>query len=49
MTAGSGEYNTLDAESVDLQNSIFIKSYYKFMPDMNPPKKSRVVCIYNTY
>jgi hypothetical protein len=49
LTAGSDEYNTLNAESVDLQNSIFIKSYYKFMSDMNPPKTSRVVSIFNTY
>jgi len=45
MTAGSYEYNTLNAESVDVQNSFFIKSYYKFMSDMNPPKISRVVSI----
>ena len=46
ITAGSEEYNTINAESVGLQNSIFIKSYYKFMSDLNPPKKSRVVSIY---
>ncbi len=49
MTAGSDEYNILNAESVDLQNSFFIKSYYKFMSDLNPPKKSRVVSCDNTY
>jgi hypothetical protein len=49
MTADSDEYNTLNAESVDLQNSMFIKSYYKFMSDLNPPQKSRVVSILNTY
>ncbi len=49
MTAGSDEYNTINAESVGLQNSFFIKSYYKFMSDLNPPKKSRVVSIYDTY
>ena len=49
MTAGSDEYNTINAESVGLQNSIFIKSYYKFMSDLNPPEKSRVVSICDTY
>ena len=49
MTADSNEYNTLDAESVDIQNSIFIKSYYKFMSDLNPPQKMTVVSIHNTY
>jgi hypothetical protein len=49
MTAGSNEYNALNAESVDPQNSFFIKSYYKFMSDLNPPKKSRVLSIYNIY
>jgi hypothetical protein len=49
MTAGSDEYNTINAESVDLQNSIFIKSYYKFMFNLNPPEKSRVVSICDTY
>jgi len=49
MTAGSDEYNTLNAESVDLQNSFFIKSYYNFLSDLNPPKKSRVVSIYHAH
>ena len=49
MIADSDEYNTLNAESVDLQNSFFIKSYYKFMSGLNPPQKSRVVSILNTY
>ena len=49
MTPGSDEYNTINAESVGLQNSFFIKSYYKFMSDLNPPEKSRVVSICDTY
>jgi hypothetical protein len=49
MIADSDEYNTLNAESVDLQNSFFIKAYYKFMSGLNPPQKSRVVSMYNTY
>ncbi len=49
MTAGSDEYNTINAESVGLQNSTFIKSYYKFMSDLNPPEKSRVVSICDHY
>jgi hypothetical protein len=49
MIADSDEYNTLNAESVNLQNSFYIKSYYKFMSDLNPPQKSRVVSMYNTY
>ncbi len=42
MIADSDEYNTLNAESVDLQNSIYIKSYYKFLSDLNPPKKAEL-------
>ncbi len=50
MTAGSDEYNTFNAdESVELKKSFFIKSYYIFMSDLNPPKKSKVVSIYDTY
>ena len=50
MTAGSDEYNTLNVESIDLQNSFFIKLYYKFLSDLKPPKTSRVVSIYyHTY
>ena len=51
MAAGSDEYNTLNAESVDLQNSLYIKSYYKLLSlnHLKPPKTSRVVSIYHTY
>ena len=49
MTPGSDEYNTIHAESVDLQNSFFIISHYKSLSDLNPPKTNRVGSIYHTH
>ena len=43
MNEKSNESAFLNAESIDLQDSIFIKAYHKFLIDMTPPMISRVV------
>lgn len=43
MNENSDEYEFLNAESIDLQNSIYIKTYHKFLSDMTPPVTSKVV------
>jgi hypothetical protein len=46
MNAESEEHGTLNAKSVDLQNSIYIKAYHNFLADLTPPLISRIVSLF---